>query len=153
MNQRETEGLIPQAEPWPEGGAVKRSIVTFDVEEYVDGYEFAGDEGFYTPTEDERALLTDAIHGVLSELSLATREEAPALENPDEPSAPENARDWPSEEAPAEAGVQETLRVLLDNLVIAQSLSKELRQRATDEARSYLSALRAQPQARSGEGQ
>lgn len=52
------------------------------------------------------------------------------------------------EEAPAEAGVQETLRVLLDNLVIAQSLSKELRQRATDEARSYLSALRAQPPAR-----
>ncbi|GEM_PF-2243082 len=52
------------------------------------------------------------------------------------------------EEAPAEVGVQETLRVLLDNLVIAQSLSKELRQRATDEARSYLSALRAQPQAR-----
>lgn len=51
-------------------------------------------------------------------------------------------------EAPAEAGVQETLRVLLDNLVIAQSLSKELRQRATDEARSYLSALRAQPPAR-----
>ena len=52
------------------------------------------------------------------------------------------------EEAPAEAGERETLRVLLDNLVIAQSLSKELRQRATDEARSYLSALRAQPPAR-----
>ncbi|HBV13398.1 MAG TPA: hypothetical protein DEB60_09780 [Brevundimonas sp.] len=52
------------------------------------------------------------------------------------------------EEAPAEAGAQETLRVLLDNLVIAQSLSKELRQRATDEARSYLYALRAQPPAR-----
>lgn len=31
-------------------------------------------------------------------------EEAPALENPDEPSAPENARDWTGEEAPAEAG-------------------------------------------------
>ncbi|RIJ65137.1 hypothetical protein D1604_12515 [Brevundimonas sp. LPMIX5] len=52
------------------------------------------------------------------------------------------------EEAPAEAGERETLRVLLDNLVIAQSLSKELRQRATDEARSYLYALRAQPPAR-----
>ncbi len=49
------------------------------------------------------------------------------------------------EEAPA--GDRETLRVMLDNLVIAQSLSKELRQRATDEARSYLSALRVQPQA------
>ena len=52
------------------------------------------------------------------------------------------------EEAPAEAGERETLRVLLDNMVIAQSLSKELRQRATDEARSYLYALRAQPPAR-----
>lgn len=49
---------------------------------------------------------------------------------------------------PAEAGAQETLRVLLDNLVIAQSLSKELRQRATDEARAYLYALRAQPPSR-----
>jgi len=52
------------------------------------------------------------------------------------------------EEAPAEAGERETLRVLLDNMVIAQSLSKELRQRATDEARSYLYDLRAQPPAR-----
>ncbi|MFC5374020.1 hypothetical protein ACFPIF_15760 [Brevundimonas faecalis] len=52
-------------------------VIDFDVEEYVEGYEFAGDEGFYTPTEDERTLLIDAIHGVLSELSLAA---APATE-------------------------------------------------------------------------
>ena len=35
-------------------------------------------------------------------------------------------------------GDSETLRVLLDNLVIAQTLSKDIRQKATDEARSYL---------------
>lgn len=53
-------------------------------------------------------------------------------------------------EAPAAtgAGEREMLRVLLDNLVIAQSLSKDLRTRATEEARSYLYDLRAQPQAR-----
>lgn len=40
------------------------------------------------------------------------------------------------------SGETETLRVLLDNLVIAQTLSKDLRQKATDEARSYLYELR-----------
>ena len=40
------------------------------------------------------------------------------------------------------SGKVETLRVLLDNLVIAQTLSKDLRQNATDEARSYLYELR-----------
>lgn len=36
-----------------------------------------------------------------------------------------------------------TLRVLLDNLVIAQSLSREIRQQTTDEARAYLYNTRA----------
>lgn len=40
------------------------------------------------------------------------------------------------------SGEAEPLRVLLDNLVIAQTLSKDLRQKATDEARSYLYELR-----------
>ena len=39
----------------------------------------------------------------------------------------------------------ETLRVLLDNLVIAQSLSREIREQATDAARSYLYDLRHRP--------
>ena len=43
-------------------------------------------------------------------------------------------------------GDSETLRVLLDNLVIAQTLSKDIRQKATDEARSYLYDLRHTPQ-------
>lgn len=37
----------------------------------------------------------------------------------------------------------ETLAVLLDNVVISQSLSKDLRQAAHDEARSYLYGRRA----------
>ncbi len=46
----------------------------FNVEEYVADYEFRadGEGGCYTPTENERALLIDAIHGALSELSLST---------------------------------------------------------------------------------
>ena len=43
------------------------------------------------------------------------------------------------------SGEGETLRVLLDNLVIAQTLSKDIRQKATDEARSYLYDLRHTP--------
>ncbi|MCV0413476.1 MAG: hypothetical protein K5831_01155 [Brevundimonas sp.] len=39
-------------------------------------------------------------------------------------------------------GEVERLRVLLDDLVIAQTLSREIRQSATDEARSYLYQLR-----------
>lgn len=42
-------------------------------------------------------------------------------------------------------GDSETLRVLLDNLVIAQTMSKDIRQKATDEARSYLYDLRHTP--------
>lgn len=50
----------------------------------------------------------------------------------------------PREEAPAEgAGDARELAVLLDNLVIAQSLSRDLREAATDQARSYLYDLRA----------
>lgn len=44
--------------------------------------------------------------------------------------------------AAPDAGRAERLRVLLDNLVIAQGLSKEIRQQATDEARLYLYDLR-----------
>jgi len=39
---------------------------------------------------------------------------------------------------PREATEADTLAVLLDNVVIAQSLSRELRERAHDEARAYL---------------
>ena len=52
----------------------------FDVEDYVADYEFRadGDGGSYSPNENERALLIDAIHGALSELSLTTPARAEA---------------------------------------------------------------------------
>lgn len=57
--------------------------------------------------------------------------------------------DSPSGETRAALGGQkgdsETLRVLLDNLVIAQTLSKDIRQKATDEACSYLYDRRTTP--------
>jgi len=49
----------------------------FNVEEYVADYEFRADEGSYSPTEKERALLIDAIHGALSEASLRLAPTAP----------------------------------------------------------------------------
>lgn len=52
----------------------------------------------------------------------------------------------PAPNTPLSAGDVEriTLRTLLDNLVIAQGLSREIRERATDEARSYLYRTRSQ---------
>lgn len=49
----------------------------FSVEEYVAEYEFRGDEGSHTPNDDERALITDAIHGYLSEASYRLAPTAP----------------------------------------------------------------------------
>lgn len=121
----------------PEGGAVSESRA-LDWMEWVAQGALDTDDAQLSGAE----IIQNAAIELASIRKCATREEAPASKNDYEP--PKTI----IEEAPAEAVVQETLRVLLDNLVIAQSLSKELRQRATDEARSYLSALRAQPQAR-----
>ena len=52
--------------------------------------------------------------------------------------------------AAARGGEVTTLRTLLDNLVIAQSLSRELRQHATDQARSYLYQTRRALSAKGG---
>lgn len=48
--------------PASHGEAVK---TPFDVRAFVDGYEFRGDEGDRTPTEDERAMLEDFAHGLI----------------------------------------------------------------------------------------
>lgn len=40
------------------------------VREFVDGYEFRGDAGDYTPTEVEREMLEDFAHGLLSEFGI-----------------------------------------------------------------------------------
>lgn len=47
-----------------------RNAVVEAVEAYSDNYEFRGEDGdgrdgFYTPTEDERLLIEDAIAGLL----------------------------------------------------------------------------------------
>lgn len=42
--------------------------MAFDVERYVEDYEFRSDEGDYTPDENEKGMLTDAIHGALAEV-------------------------------------------------------------------------------------
>lgn len=48
-------------------------FAAFDVEEYVAEYEMLGEddegrEGYYTPSEKEKALIADAIYGVLPQL-------------------------------------------------------------------------------------
>ncbi|AXQ68230.1 hypothetical protein HOT99_gp026 [Caulobacter phage CcrBL10] len=49
-------GLTP--EQWSNG-----------VHDYLEGYEFRGDAGDYTPTEQEKVLLEDALHGFIAEIS------------------------------------------------------------------------------------
>jgi hypothetical protein len=51
----------------PEDPVVKL-FVGFDVEGYVEEYELCSDGGDYTPNEQERTLLVDAIYGVVSNL-------------------------------------------------------------------------------------
>lgn len=57
---------VADAQPidWP---AVEKAIA-----EYIDDYEMVGEdaagrEGYYTPTDGERALIKDAVHGLLAE--------------------------------------------------------------------------------------
>lgn len=42
--------------------------LTAFVDDYVNGYEFRGDEGDYTPNEREQFLIEDCIAGLLSDL-------------------------------------------------------------------------------------
>ncbi len=42
-------------------------IMERHIETYVQDYEWRADEGDHTPTEDERALIADAIHGLLAD--------------------------------------------------------------------------------------
>lgn len=46
----------------------KRPRVVQDaVKEYLNGYEFRGDEACHTPTEDERLLIEDCVQGLLAD--------------------------------------------------------------------------------------
>ena len=93
----------------------------FNVEEYVADYEFRADEGSYSPTENERALLIDAIHGALSEASFSL---APT--------------------APVEASGSERERLIEVVLSFPETVDLPT-QRAEDLANEVLDALRPQP--------
>ncbi|MDW5313750.1 hypothetical protein [Rhizobium sp. PL01] len=61
----------------PEHPAVKL-FVGFDVEGYVEEYELCGEDGDYSPNEQERVLLVDAIYGVVSNLHEGLRKIIPS---------------------------------------------------------------------------
>ncbi|MCO8017545.1 hypothetical protein NI456_01605 [Brevundimonas diminuta] len=148
------------AAPAPDGGAVDESRLKSVVSMLE---RVAGPTASVRIYEHEAKLILAA---------LATREEALALENPEEPSAPENARDWPSEEAPADhvsdarqmveasAGAEgDVLTTMRDHYTFALKgpwpgvatphyALAGLFQMAGDE----IEALRAQPQAREDAG-
>jgi hypothetical protein len=65
----------------PEHPAVKL-FVGFDVEGYVEEYELCGEDGDYSPNEQERVLLVDAIYGVVSNLHEELRKLIPSSSPP-----------------------------------------------------------------------
>jgi hypothetical protein len=73
MDEAQADVLIRAAKALEEARhpapATADKLRAFDVEGYVEDYEFRGDEGDYTPTEDEKGLLIDAIHSVLAALN------------------------------------------------------------------------------------
>lgn len=66
----------------PASQPVMGALREFDVLGYIENYAYAGEGGDYTPTQDECALLVDAIEGVLYEIERASR--APQLVVTDE---------------------------------------------------------------------
>ncbi len=47
--------------------SVQRQVSCDFITDYLDGYELRGDEGDYTPTENERLLIEDALRGFIDE--------------------------------------------------------------------------------------
>lgn len=47
---------------------ITRLMVDFDVAAWVGDYEFDGDDAYHTPTDAERALIEDAVAGLLGDL-------------------------------------------------------------------------------------
>ena len=50
-------------------GASLWPVINSLVEDYIDGYEFRGDDGDYMPNETERFWIKDCVAGLLDELS------------------------------------------------------------------------------------
>jgi hypothetical protein len=68
----------------PNNPAVKL-FVGFDVEGYVEEYEFCADDGYYTPNDNEKSLLIDAIYGVVGDLHEKLRAIIPSSAAPAAP--------------------------------------------------------------------
>ena len=47
---------------------IVKMLVDFDVEGYVEEYELRGDDCDYTPNEQEKLLIIDAINGVVGNI-------------------------------------------------------------------------------------
>lgn len=68
MDENKTPAPVTHMAPvdWENAGdPVVKLFVGFDVEGYVEEYELAGDDGDYSPNEEEKTLIADAIHGVV----------------------------------------------------------------------------------------
>ncbi len=57
---------------------VVKLFVGFDVEDYVEDYELRGAGGDYTPNEQEKTLITDAVYGVIGNLHEELRKLIPS---------------------------------------------------------------------------
>lgn len=51
-----------------ERDSLKEALEKFDVEEYVNAYEVRGDDGDYTPNDDEKFYIKDALAGAISDI-------------------------------------------------------------------------------------
>lgn len=61
-DRSESSSVVPETEQfWPKLESL--------VDDYIDGYEFRGDEGDYTPNDRERFLIEDCVAGLLHELN------------------------------------------------------------------------------------
>lgn len=101
----------------PQPSGETRKAVAAIIKAFVSGPHFS-DPALYEAMDQDRLIAADRILALLSARPLALG---------------------------GQQGDSETLRVLLDNLVIAQTLSKDIRQKATDEARSCLYGRRHTP--------
>lgn len=62
------ELLNTQPQPAKQGSAPHWKELEALADEYIEGYEFRGDEGDYQPTEQERFLIQDCVAGLMDEV-------------------------------------------------------------------------------------
>ena len=71
---------LPVAVNWEDAeNPLVKLFVGYDVEGYVEEYELCGDGGDYSPNEQERVILTDAIYGVISDMHGKLRKLLPSV--------------------------------------------------------------------------